>query len=557
MVSIIIVILGDSEMLRGCISSVKEHVSAPHEIILVNNSPARLPCSGDDTVRCLENGHNMGFARGVNKGIRAARGEMILLLNPDAYFTSDIVSEMISFLNTHERAGIAGPQLVFPDGSPQNSIDLIPNLATEFINKSLLKILFPKAYPSKRSGFAGPVQVPSVIGACMLIKKSVIDTIGPLDEGYFLYLEETDFCKRTRDAGFEIWHLPHLRIVHYQGESARQFDTRRKIEYRRSMYRFFLKNKGSLQKTALYFMTLVKLVIETAGYIPSSATEKGRHRLKRTLSLIFWHLTGMSPSRGLEKILPRYRKIRLHGYTWFIPENGAVPEKATDPVRFMESFGDTVLNRSRTTFVKRGSLDGKPLFLKRYNFKGIKDTAKNLFRKSRARRAFEGALMLGQCGIPTPEIAFACERRVFGVLTESYIATWGVDADDLVAHVKTKGYDKNLIVSVAALIRRLHEMGFIPVDLKGENLLKSSDDVYLIDLDRLKRSSLPGLNAVAKNLSYLNASFCRCVPREMRRLFLDEYLKGNPRLEGRKEELEQRIKELTRKRISERYGEDR
>ena len=555
MVSIIIVTLGDSEMLRGCISSVKEHVRVPHEIILVNNSPALLPYSGDDTIRCFENGHNMGFARAVNKGIRAAREEMILLLNPDAYFTSDIVSEMVSFLNSHERAGIAGPQLVFPDGSSQNSIDIIPNLATEFLNKSLLKILFPKVYPSKRSGFTEPVQVPSIIGACMLIKKQVIDVIGPLDEGYFLYLEETDFCKRTRDAGFEIWHLPHLKIVHYQGESARQSDTRRKIEYRRSMYRFFHKNKGPLQEMALYLISLIKLIIETSGDIPSSVSRTGRHRLKRTFSLLLWHLTGMSPGWGLEKILPPYRKIKRHGYTWFIPQNGTIPDQAADPERFMESFGDAVLNRSRTTFVKSGALDGKPLFLKRYNYKGLKDTAKNLFRKSRAQRAFEGALMLRQCGIPTPPVVFACERRVFGVLLKSYIATWGVDARDLVKHVSTHGYDEQLLASVSSFIRRLHEMGFIPVDLKGENLLKSRESIYLIDLDRLKRTSSPGLNAIARNLSYLNASFCRSIPHEMRQLFLDEYLKGNPRLMGRKQELELRIKDLTGKRLKERYPE--
>ncbi len=274
MLSIIIVTMGENGELRDCIASAAEHVHLPHEVILVNNSPSRLSPELSAAAR-LEIGHNAGFARAVNRGIEAAKGDRLLLLNPDARFTSDIISEMSSFMDAHERAGIVAPQLVFPDGTLQNSIDIIPNLATEFVNKSLLKLLFPGSYPSKRTGFDRPVRVPSVIGACMMIRREVIDAVGPLDEGYFLYLEETDFCRRVSSAGFEIWHLPHLRVVHHQGTSARKFDTRRKIEYQRSMRRFFLKNRGACQALILSALTLVKLVIETAGHAAAAVTSKG------------------------------------------------------------------------------------------------------------------------------------------------------------------------------------------------------------------------------------------------------------------------------------------
>ncbi|MRR39386.1 glycosyltransferase, partial [bacterium] len=135
MLSIIIVAMGESEELKACIASAAEHVRLPHEIILVNNSPIKLSLAGTG-LKFVENGHNAGFARAVNRGMEAARGDRVLLLNPDACFTSDIVSEMSSFMDAHERAGIVAPQLVFPDGTLQNSIDIIPNLATEIINKS-------------------------------------------------------------------------------------------------------------------------------------------------------------------------------------------------------------------------------------------------------------------------------------------------------------------------------------------------------------------------------------------------------------------------------------
>jgi len=551
--SIIIVSLGLDDLLKACIASIGEHVRTPHEIIVVNNSEHRLGFGGDTGLRSLENGKNLGFARAVNRGIRESRGDVFLLLNPDARFTSDIVSEMMSFLDEHERAGVAGPQLVFPDRSLQNSVDLIPNLLTELVNKSALKILLPRAYPSKRSGFTRPVKVPSIIGACMMIKRQVIDAIGLLDEGFFLYLEETDFCKRASDAGFEVWHLPGLTVMHHQGTSAKRFDIARRIEYRRSLYRFFLKHRGSFQTALLVLLTLIKLGIEMIGGLASSFLPPGRKRLKSSGSLLLWHLAGMPAGWGLERAAPAYRTVRKNGYTWFLPENGEFPEEAADPGRFMETALHTTLNRSRTTLVKSGLMGAKEIYLKRYNFKGLADAFKNLFRKSRARRAFEGALALEACGVPTPPVVFACERRICGVLADSYVATERVEALDLVRHVQVKGCDTDLIIRSAEFVRRLHEMGFIPVDLKGENLLAGKDALYLIDLDRLKRRYLPGMQAVAKNLSYLDASFARDIPHHERQLFLDEYVKGNPLWERKKTEFARRIKELTRRRISARY----
>lgn len=553
MLSIIIVTIGQDSLLGECLSSLREHVRLPREVILVNNSPNPLPFGKEDGVVCLENGRNLGYARAVNRGIEAATGDKLLLLNPDARLTSDILSDLASFLDAREKSGIAGPQLVFPDGTPQNSIDVIPNLATATLNKSLLKRLFPRSYPSKRSGFDRPVQTPSVIGACMMIKREVVDAVGFLDEGFFLYLEETDFCLRALDAGFEVWFLPHLTVVHHQGATARQFDFQRKVEYHRSMLRFFRKNKGELSGVLLSALFLVKFAVEVLGGIPAAVTRKGRHRLKMSALLLLWGLAGMPGGWGLERGLPPYARVRRNGHTWLLPPGASFPEEAARIDTFMETFGSTVLNRSRTTFVKSGQLGPKVIFLKRYNYKGLFDTAKNIFRKSRARKAFEGALMLEEGGVSTPPVLFACERRRWGILLSSYIATEGVEALDLVKHAARHGHDAELIAEVARFVRRLHEMGFVPVDLKGENLLKSSGGICLIDLDRLRRPGTPRLSAAARNLSYLNTSFCLTIPHQDRLFFLEEYLKGNPRMERRKEELCSRIKRLTEERLKTRH----
>ncbi|MBN2298971.1 MAG: glycosyltransferase [Deltaproteobacteria bacterium] len=555
MVSIIIVAMGDSRLLHECISSIREHLACPFELILVNNSPIPLKLPEEAGACIIENRCNLGFARAVNRGIEAAKGSLILLLNPDARLTSDIVTPMNAFLSSRSSAGIAGIQLFFPDGSAQNSIDIIPNLITQFLNKSLLKILFPRIYPSKRSQFPEPVQVPSVIGACMMIKREVIDAIGLLDEGFFLYLEETDYCKRATDEGFEIWHLPGLQVVHHQGTSARIVDMARKIEFHRSMYRFFRKHRGDFQTAFLYVLTIVKSLIETGANLVLCITPKGSNRLKKSAVTLAWHALGQPERWGLEDIRTGLSKVRKNGYTWFLAKGTSIPDQVTNPKVFMDEFKGEVLNRSRTTFVKTGMLDGRTIFLKRYNFKGIRDTIKNLFRKSRARRSFEAALLLHRSGINTPGVEFACEKRICGILIESYIATTKINAVDLVGYVKTRGCDNTLLKRLARFVRQLHEMGIVHVDFKGENILVSEHGFYLIDLDRLKRVPRLNLNAIAKNLSYLNASFARDIPCETRLIFLDEYLKGNTWLADKGRQLSDKVEAYTQARLARRYNE--
>jgi len=556
LVSIIIVTMGDNPLLHECVSSVWEQIACDYELLLVNNSPSALNIPGEEGVRIIENGCNLGFARAVNRGIEAAGGSLILLLNPDARLTGDIVTPMKDFLQSRSSAGIAGAQLVFPDGSLQNSIDIIPNLITQFLNKSLLKILFPRMYPSKRSGFTKPVPVPSVIGACMMIKREVIDTIGLMDEGFFLYLEETDYCKRATNAGFEVWHLPGLHLVHHQGTSARIADVERKIEFLRSMYRFFRKHRGPFQCSALYILTIIKSLVETMANLVLWITPSGSNRLKKSSAILAWHALGQPVGWGLEKRRKRFRKLRTNGYTWFMSEGSSIPEAADNPKIFMDEFRGEVLNISRTTLVKTGMMDGKLIFLKRYNYKGIRDTIKNLFRKSRARRSFEAAQMLDRSGIPTPAVVFACEKRVFGILIESYIATEKAYAVNLLDHVNTAGLTDELLKRLARFVRRLHEMGIVHVDFKGENILAAGHGFYLIDLDRLRKVRTPGINTIAKNLSYLNASFARNIPCETRMIFLEEYLRGNTWLENNGRELLELVADYTGVRLVRRYNDE-
>jgi GT2 family glycosyltransferase/tRNA A-37 threonylcarbamoyl transferase component Bud32 len=553
-VSIIIVTIGYDKLLRECIDSIHKHVKCDFEVILVNNDVKPLTNLHSRKPIIIENGRNLGFARAVNKGIIAAGGDMILLLNSDTRLIDDCLTPMVSFLSSRMDAGLCGVQLIFQDNKLQNSVDMIPNVFTQILNKSILKIVFPKTYPSKRSGFKKPVEVPSIIGACMMIKRDAIDSIGMLDEGFFFYLEETDFCKRAKDHGFGVWHLPGIKVVHHQGKTAKKLDIRRKIEFQRSMFRFFIKHKDLSQTIIFYICMIIKSAVKSLINLPFILGPKSRDKFFKSGAVFLWYILGSPKGWGLEYKIPEYIKTKKNHYKWFLTEKSDIPQQAIHPGAFMNSFSDKVLNRSRTALMKSGTLDGKTIYLKRYNFKGIKDAIKNLFRKSRAQKAFEAALMLECLGLGTPGVLFACERRVFGFLLDSYIATQGIHAIDLVKYVQENFYDHKDIIMLAKYIRRIHEMGIMHTDLKGENILINKKDIFLIDMDRLRRLRFISHRRIAKNLSYLNASFIKTVPLKLRMLFLNEYIKGNPHLEKRRGSLINRISIYTDNRLKTRYN---
>ena len=111
-------------------------------------------------------------------------------------------------MDSHPETGVAGAQLLNSDGSKQNSIANFPSLATELLNKSLLRWLFPERFPGKERDYSEPIEVDSVIGACMMVRREALDQVGLLDEDYFLFLEETDWCYRMKRAGWKIYHVP-------------------------------------------------------------------------------------------------------------------------------------------------------------------------------------------------------------------------------------------------------------------------------------------------------------------------------------------------------------
>jgi GT2 family glycosyltransferase len=310
-VSIIIVSWNTKEFLLSCMKLVFEKEQGiSGEIIVVDNGSRDGSASEVKrvfpSIHLIENEKNLGFAKAVNQGLQKASGRYILLLNPDTRVKHGAIKQLLSFMDSHFETGVAGAQLLNSDGSKQNSIANFPSLATELLNKRFLRWLFPKRFPGKERNYSEPVEVDSVIGACMMVRREALDQVGFLDEDYFLFLEETDWCFRMKRAGWKIYHVPQAEVYHFQGKSAETERKRARVEYYRSRYHFFKKNKGSLQWVILLVGLLIRLGFEllsmaVASLIIFFAIKDWRKKLAIYTYLFWWHLKLCPEDMGLRK----------------------------------------------------------------------------------------------------------------------------------------------------------------------------------------------------------------------------------------------------------------
>lgn len=307
--SVIIVNWNTKKLLLNCIESFYRTTKGlTFEIFVVDNGSQD---GSVDSVRrtfpeieLIQNQENLGFARANNDALRKSTGRYALLSNTDVILKDGAIEALAEFMDRNPDVGIAGGQLLNGDGSKQNSFDNFPSLATEVINKSLLRIFFPTRYPSKRVNYSSPIDVHSVIGACMIVRSQAIREVGLLDEDYFFFMEETDWCYRMKRRGWRVCHVPRAEIIHLQGRTANLVKDRAKIEYYRSLYLFFKKHQGRAQSTILRSFLFFRFCVDFLLTLFSCLlTAFRRERFKRRLGiyarLIYWHLRLCPKGMGL------------------------------------------------------------------------------------------------------------------------------------------------------------------------------------------------------------------------------------------------------------------
>lgn len=199
------------------------------EVIVVDNGSsdgtADRVAAEFPQVRLIRNGENLGFAKANNQAFSIARGRYFLLLNSDTQILPGAFSTLVSYLENHPKTGAVGPQLLNPDGSVQPSRYVrFPSLLTSLLTNSFLSLVLDQLFPSRDypGRFLAPSQpipeqpreYPHLIGACLLFRSDLYQSLGMLDERFFIFREETDLCRRIRDAGWTIAYVPRAQMTH-------------------------------------------------------------------------------------------------------------------------------------------------------------------------------------------------------------------------------------------------------------------------------------------------------------------------------------------------------
>lgn len=253
--SVIIVGWNVVELLRRALQAIYTTTAGGQipEVIVVDNAstdgtPAMVRTEFPQ-VHLIASSTNLGFTRGNNRGIARAGGDMILLLNPDTEVIGNALERMVAYLQAHPAVGLVGPRLLNPDGTPQSSRRRFPTLPVLFLESTWCEGLAPAAtldrYMVRDRADTLAQEVDWVTGAAMLVRREVIEQVGPLDEGFFMYSEELDWCHRIRDAGWSIAYTPDAEIVHYGGKSSEQVAPARHIYFQSSKVRYARKYHGA------------------------------------------------------------------------------------------------------------------------------------------------------------------------------------------------------------------------------------------------------------------------------------------------------------------------
>jgi GT2 family glycosyltransferase len=274
-IGVIIVSFNTRELLRACLASLRD-CTLPLHVVVVDGASAdesaAMVRAAFPEVCLIEPGRNTGFAAGNNIGLRRVLGdrgwgmeerpesltpiphplspEYVLFLNPDTVVHPGAIEALVAFLEAHPRVGAVGPRLLNPDGSIQSAAFRFPTLAMtlldlfppgEVLPGRLYNSWWHGRYAQERDGQA-PFPIDHPLGACVLARRAVVEQIGGMDEQFFMYSEEVDWCYRVRQAGWAIWQVPAARVTHVGGAATRQFRTRMLTALYESRLRFFRKH---------------------------------------------------------------------------------------------------------------------------------------------------------------------------------------------------------------------------------------------------------------------------------------------------------------------------
>jgi GT2 family glycosyltransferase len=296
--SIVIVTHNSLSPVEKCLRSLVEHPpGGEYEVIVVDNS------SSDGTqafirgsfpfVRLIANDDNRGYSKGVNQAFLASSGRYFLILNPDIIVREDSIDALVRFMDEKPEAGVAGSKLVFPDGSVQPSCRSFYTIRALFLRRTFFGRLFPRAKALRKHlmsdyDHAEAMAVDWVIGACMIVRREAVGEVGLMDERFFLYFEDTDWCYRMQQHGRQVWYVPGSVMVHtYERSSAKSMLGKPFLMHILSLLRYYEK-----WNTIFHFLrrnrgTIKSLVFVASDLIAINASFLAAYYLRGALQPLF------------------------------------------------------------------------------------------------------------------------------------------------------------------------------------------------------------------------------------------------------------------------------
>ena len=242
-----------------------------YEVFVVDNNSkdgsSDMVKKGFSSVKLIKNNHNLGFAKANNQAIKKTQGQYILLLNSDTKANPHALQHLIDFMAGHPQAGIASAQLWYPDGSIQPSGGFLPRLTNVIAwmlfldDLPIIKQIFWSYHITRQNFYKKTRRLGWVQGATMMLRKSMLDQVGLLDENIFMYGEDVDLCLRAHKQGWQVWTVAAAKVVHYQFQSSKGISKNALLGEYRGLKYVFTKHKPAWEKP------LFRLLLRTGALL--------------------------------------------------------------------------------------------------------------------------------------------------------------------------------------------------------------------------------------------------------------------------------------------------
>jgi GT2 family glycosyltransferase len=297
MVSVIIVSWNARNYLEQCLASLTDKVCRyPMEIIVVDNASSdgspecvegRFP-----HVRLIKSGANLGFAKGNNLGIAQSNGRYLCLINSDVKVLKNCITRLVDYCEQHPRVGMVGPRIMGGDGQLQRSCRGFPSLWNMLCRALALDTLFPRVklfcgYALSHWSHDNIARVDILSGCFWLVRREAVNQIGGLDEAFFMYGEDMDWCRRFWTSGWKLVFMPSAGAIHYGGASSANAPLRFAVELQKADLQYWRKHRGMLMVVGYFVILCLQNLLRIVAFAIAAFFCQQRR-------LIYWHKVLMS-----------------------------------------------------------------------------------------------------------------------------------------------------------------------------------------------------------------------------------------------------------------------